>query len=496
MKSFLLMGLSVVLLATTTSFTGEIQEKQLSKDVKLEYQHLESKGDNDKYEVELKDPHLFFMGTSQTGERKIIGEIDHKGVWKLAVDTKANNANTESEGTTHLLIRGKEDEENPIDIIISGKITKSMVGNFAKIKDVISKVKNGNFSSQEVLTILQNIKEAHAEGKNVKIIAASDPENALLLDNGTINYLHTSGVTPEEFTFKFNILGDTTNQMFLTQDTRSSLFSGKLSLAEWSKLWAFSQFPSWKDVPEGKLDWDVHSKSDIETTEAKFLFTSAQGKSFQIELHEKVELVSDWIKRFLVKVKENPPEEDPEDTSAQTIYKWLLAPKTLPLYSLIPLQSFLDFTGSFEYSADPSFMVQKGTAALSLLEKKESGLKFIFKSENTDKGSLQIVLAGGRSLFNRIINFYNTLEDSLVPFMPQGTGIGVISPEMKEDLFKLLLSYANEPKSEDKDLVLDVKYDGWNITIGNKGLHQFIIDLYQLKSKHQDGKTQEKVVNS
>lgn len=490
MKSFLsICCLSIGLLATTGSFAKETQQKQLSKDVKLEYQHFERTGNDDKYEVQLQDPHVFVMGTPQTGEPKIIAEIDHKGLWKLNVDTKANSARSQSEGTTHLFVKSKEGGENPIDFTLSGNITKLLVGNFANSQDIISKMRSGSLSSQDVLSALQNIKEAKVEGKNVKVIVASDPKNALMLE-GDIHYQHTFGAAPEEFTFKVNIQGDATNKLLLTKDSRSSLFSGKVSLADWSKLWSFAQSPTWNGVPEGKLDWNVLSKSDLETTEAKFLFTATQGKSLQFELHEKVELVSDWIKRFLAKVKENPPGEQ-EDSFSQSIYKWLNSPKTLPLYSLIPLQSLFDLSGSFDYIADPSFVVQKGNAALSLLGKKGSGVKLVFNSENIEKGNLQIIFVGGRPSFNRFISFYNALEDSLIPFLPQDTYIGLISPAMKEDLFKILLSYSKDPKSENKDLVLDVKFDGWNITIGNKSVQQFIIDLYQLKSKQPEEKTRE-----
>lgn len=507
MKFFPLVVISSIFLSATTVQWNDVQEKQqsdlignggqekqLTDHIKVQYQDFEQKGDESKFEITVKDPHFFWVDRS-VQPPEVLGQIDHKGTLKIWVDIPGNTAKSESEGVTRFIlgrsvkpdnvrITGLSDSERPIDFSISGKITKSIEGDFSKIKDTIAKIRTGVFSKDDVLTVLENVKKASVDGSNVKITLAQ-PLREIALETAKINYQHTSGATPEEFTVNIKSVSENKNHVFLDPDKRDSTISGKISLPDWSKLSAFAQDPDWKTIPEGKSTWDLSSKSEIDTSTSKGNFSSVQGDNpaLTFEIHNQTDLATDWVKLLIANAKKNPPkqERDGEDyESMQSIYKWIISPQTLPFLSLIPLQSVFDLNGSFEYANVPTYVAKKGALALSLLGKKQSGIKLSFNGQGgqADNGNLQLVLVGGRPLFNRLVAIYNTFSESIAPFISQeDVDIKPLTPELKDKLYKLLLSYTADPSVQDKELKFNVKYDHDVVTIGDKTLLQFWADM-------------------
>lgn len=490
---------TITSLFTSTFLSGEMQTKQLTEEIKIHYADLEQKGDDSKFEVTLKDPHFYWMDT--TGDKpRMIGEIDHKGTLKFWVDIPSNVAKAESEGSTHLIFNQTGPANGPIEMTLHGKMTDLIEGDFSKIKEPIAKLRAGAFSEEDILTLLENVKKASLNGRNVKITLAQAAKE-MLLEVANINYQHNSGLTPEEFTISLKASAENKSNLFLEADKRDSTISGKMTLSPWRKLAAFLRHPDWKTIPEGNSEWNITSTSEIDSSLAKIRFSSSQGDNpiIEFEINQKVDLVSDWVNKLVANVKKNPPQENEnaENQAEIAIYKWLISPQTLPFLNLIPLQSAFDFNGSFEYSAVPAFAAKKGALSFSLLGQKQSGVQIAFNADEQGRnGDLQLLLAGGRPLFNRLISFYNALENSISSVFSGGyMGMQPISQEYKEKLYKLLLSYTADPSAAEKQMKFVVKYNKDEVTIGGKTLQQFMADADALmNSNPNEGSIEQELI--
>ncbi len=501
MRYFPLVVISSIFLSATTTDISNIQEKQLTKHIKVQYQGIEQKGDDSKFEIILKDPYFFWtdsspessgdteedestvavkVGVEVPGNRANVesgGLIQHTGTVKIWVDIPRNTAKVESVGVTRIVLGNSK---KPLEMFIDGKITKTAEGDFSKIKEVFAKIRAGNITGDEVLTILKNVNKASLEGNNVKISIPDIPKN-MVIESGKINYEHTSGATPEQFTIYMKSTADNKKHHFLDTDKRDNTVSGTLSLAPWSKFVDFARKPDWMNMPESKASWDLTSKSELDTSTSKALFSSIQGEnpSFSFDLNNKTDFVTDWAQQLIASAKRNPPKEEINDRDSQvqlSIYQWLTSPKTLPLLSRIPLQSTLNLNGLFQYSAVPSLN-------LSLLGKKQSGIKLSFNGiegrNKMDSGELQLTLVGGRPLYNRLVTLYNSFVESVAPFLSKNDeSIKPLTPELKDKLYQLLLAYTADPKIQDKELKFNIKYAPDNkVTIGNRTLIQFFADI-------------------
>ncbi|MBA3603931.1 MAG: hypothetical protein H0W50_09915 [Parachlamydiaceae bacterium] len=480
MKIFKVMAISSIFITAGTSLWGEVNQKQLTKNIRLQYEALDQKGDDNNFEITLRDPHLFWMD-SKTDSPKILAELDHEGTLQIWVDVPNNTAKAESNGATHLICNAEEAKQ-PLNMTINGKITDTIDVDFSKIKDQLAAMKDGVFSEDDILTTLENVKKASLDASNVKLIFAQ-AMNDILLETAKINYAHTSGSTPEEFSVNLKAIAENKNNLFLEPERRETTISGKSSLSEWRKLASFARTPNWKNIPEGKSNWDIATKSELDASVAKMSMVSTLGDhpALSFEINQQMDLVSDWVNKMIALVKKNPPKNDggPDAEYAKSIYKWIISPQTLPFFNQIPLQSNFDLNGSFEYSAAPAFVTEKGALNFSLLGKKQNGVKLSFVGdEKGSTGTVNTLLVGGRPLYNRLISMYNALEESLTPFFSKDEmAFKPISPELRDRLFQVLLAHTEDPKAQDKELKFVVKYSKDGVTIGGKPAMEFAKDL-------------------
>jgi hypothetical protein len=410
----------------------------------------------------------------------ILGEIDHKGTIQLWVDVPNNSAKAETLGTSELTL--SPPKEQPLHLTIDGKRTGTIDVDFSKIKDQLARMRNGTFTEDDVLTTLENVKKAALDGSGVKLIF-SQAMNDILLETAKINYAHTSGNSPEEFTVNVKASSNNSKNIFMEPEQRTTTIAGNFSLSAWRKLAEFSRTPNWKNVPEGKSDWDISTKSEFDTTTAKISTASIQGEhpSMTFKMHEQMDLVSDWVNKMIVLAKKNPPKMGvgPDAEAAKSIYNWITSPKSLPFLNQIPLRSVFDLDGSFEYSAAPTFAAEKGALNFSLLGNKLNGIKFSYVGdERGNTGTVNTVLAGGRPFFNRLINMYNALQSSITPFVSEDEmTFKPISTELRDRIFKILVAHTEDPKALDKELKFVVKYGKDGVTIGGKPAMDFAKDI-------------------
>ncbi len=500
MKIFKVMAISSIFITAGTSLWGEINQKQLTKNIRLQYEALDQKGDDNKFEITLRDPHLFWMD-SKTDSPKILGELDHKGTVQIWVDVPGNTTKAESNGTTHVICNAPGSKQ-PLNMTINGKITDTIDVDFSKIKDQLARMRDGVFSEDDIITSLENVKKASLDASNVKLMF-TQAMNDILLETAKMNYAHTSGNTPEEFAVNLKATAENKNNLFLEPEKRETTITGKFSLSEWRKLAIFAHTPNWKNIPEGKSNWDITTKSELDTSVAKMSMVSNLGEhpALSFEVHQQMDLVSDWVNKMIALAKKNPPKNDagPDAEYVKSIQKWIISPQSLPFFNQIPLQSIFDLNGSFEYSAAPTFAAEKGALNFSLLGKKQNGVKLSFVGdEKGNTGTVNTLLAGGRPLYNRLINMYNALEESLTPFISKDEmAFKPISPELRDRLFQVLLNHTEDPKAQDKELKFVVKYSKDGVTIGGKPAMDFAKDLGGLfydEPAHRDEAVQDELI--
>jgi hypothetical protein len=65
MKIFKVMAISSIFITAGTTLWGEVQQKQLTKNIRLQYEAIDQRGDDSNFEITLKDPHLFWMDTAE-----------------------------------------------------------------------------------------------------------------------------------------------------------------------------------------------------------------------------------------------------------------------------------------------------------------------------------------------------------------------------------------------------------------------------------------------
>src|SRR5690349_1156767 len=137
MKSYLLATLAFAVALSSSPLWAEIQQRQISKEVMVQFEEMNLKGDSSKEEYFLKNPHFFWMDSSATAPT-ILGEVDLKGTLKIIADFKGNNIKSESDGLTHIIVRSSDPEDEPINFFIDGKINKSIDIDFKKIEGPVA----------------------------------------------------------------------------------------------------------------------------------------------------------------------------------------------------------------------------------------------------------------------------------------------------------------------------------------------------------------------
>lgn len=500
MKSYLVATLALAVSTVSCPLWAEAQQKQLTKEIMVQFEEMNLKGDSSKEEYVLKNPHFFWMDSSATAPT-ILGEVDLKGTLKITADYKGNTIKSESDGRTHIIVRSSDPEEEPMNVFIDGKINKSIDIDFKKIEGPVAQFREGNFSKQTVLPFLEAISKASSEGKDLKITGDGfgTDKNPTLVEVAKANYVHTSGVTPEEFTFTIKtnrstaFVGSTAIYKLPDSGKIESSYDSNAKLPAWAKLIEYANAPKKNGFPEASVDGKVNAKSNLGIGSWDYSFNSKKLDGNRSSIGGKLKGVStnsaDWIKNFQGIVREplsngaaNGESQRPEGMIEKMIYNWVKSPKTTPFLSLLPLESTLDLNGSMEYSADahklsPEEVKNKGFFdtgkwSLSLLGNRKTGIQLDVNYKG-DEGHAELALLGGRPLFDHGIALYNAFGDSIASYwkLPKFTA------EDKEGLFNLLTKYSDQPAKANTELKFSVKFNGDDATIGGKNISEFMGDL-------------------
>lgn len=491
MKSYLLTTLAFAVATASSPLWAEIQQRQLTKEVMLQFEEMDQKGDDSKEEYLIKNPHFFWMDSSATAPT-IMGEIDLKGTLKVIADYKGNNIKTESDGITHIIVRSSDPDDQPMNLFIDGKINKSIDIDFKKIEGPVAQFRAGHSSDQTILSILEAISKASAEGKNLKITGDNfgTDRNPALIELVKANYVHTSGVTPEEFTLNIksnhSLVTATPTAIYKLPNSGKidSSYDIKTKLPAWSKLLEYTKMPHKNGLPEASFDGKMTTKSKLGegTWDSSFASKKLEGNRYLIEGKMSSDGTNspDWVKEVQGIEKEpitslTSKDEDQRSESAmeKMIFDWLKSSKTTAFLTLIPLQSSLNWNGSLEYFADAgNFSVDTGKFIFSLLGKRKTGIQLNFDYKGGEANS-ELSLLGGRPLFDHGIALYNAFGDSIASYWR----IPKFSSEDKDGLYNLFTKYSEQPGKANTELKFAVKYNKDGVTIGGKDASQFIADL-------------------
>jgi len=504
MKRFL-MRLSCVstLLLTSSAACAELESLQLTKNLKLQYLQMDKTGDDNVYQVVIKNPHLYWVETSSMVPQ-LVGEIDHVGTWKFNVDTKGNSAKAISEGSTrYTLLNPTEGEVDVADFVVTGVITKNLSGNITTLKKVLDKWREGAaVSEEEVLVALEAITNASIEGKDLKIKNPNAPSSEISVDLAKLHYNHASGVMPEEFTLDYKgsndfsfTLGNTT----LSFPQVGKYASGdilKLQLPAWRTLAAFARAPN--GFPDVNFNVNDDMTSKLGDGNSSFTFTSKSGEkpSVQWNFQQKGQNSADWVK-LITSVQKYTASATEEHPFAAFAYDWLTSSKAAAFLSLLPMNSTFLWNGSLGFNSTPLYY-EKGNADMSWLDADKNGLKILYTGgaglDKRHEGSLLVTLVGGKATFNKAITLFNALQVSLDPFLNKyGVNIDQASPAMQDELYSLLLRYVDDAKSADSEMKFTIKDSAAGTTIGGKDYAQFAADFEAFARKYSNKQVNENI---
>lgn len=500
MRSYITVALLCA--SMSASLWGELQQKQLTKDISMQYQEMQQKGDDSKREIIIKDPHFFWMDTSSM-KPEIAGEIDHKGTFTIDVNFAENRIKVEPDGTTHVIIASGNSEEKPIDFTVEGKRVAIINLDFDKIAPTLEKLKNGDTSEQNILVLLNAIKSVAGEAKDLKVIASpQERREPLLVDLAKFNYVHTSGQTPEEISLqlktkqKLEYFGSSAIYSLPAIGPIDSNYDIIIRLPEWAKLIAYARAPKMQFLPEVSLEVKTEAQSKLGQgvwNGNLFSKNSEGGRSIASQFHYEGKSNPDWVQQVQNIVKEhsaqgeNNQRKELHDAMEVGLYNWLKSPKTTPFLKLFPMQLTSDWKGAMQYAMDAgNFSVGKADFDYSLLGKEKKGLKVLFDYQNGDVNS-QVTLVGGRPILDYGIDLYNSFSDSIADLWPMRK----ISKEMGEGLYKLLVEYVEQPAKAQDELMFIVKYNKDGFTIGKKSLAEMMSDLSTFQKKYLSQKNDE-----
>lgn len=483
MKFFLTMAFFIAISANNAIWS-ELQQKQLTKEISMQYEQMEQKGDESKKEILLKNPHFFWMDTSSMTPT-IAAEVNHKGLLKILIDRQQNRIETQSDGSTRVRINPNDNDQS-VDFTIEGKIIKIINIDFQKADPALTKMKAGEMSDQNLLTVLNAIKSASSEGKDLKLYSESAGNEPTLIEWFKGDYVQSSGETPENFTLKFKIkqnleyVGSQAIYRFPDVNPIDSTYEMKLNLADWSKLLDFARKDRKHLLPAGTFDIKSESKTKISETSWQTSFASKKLEdnkhAIEGKMHYEAKSTSDWVKK-IQNIQKEPKKESgslsPYAFIEPQIVDWIKSPRTTPFLSLFPLILSSDWNGSLQYSSTDNFSVEKGNFTYSLMGKEKNGLKANLNYENGNYDSA-VALVGGRADYDYGIDLYNAFSDSLPQFQ-----LKKFSKENRDDLFKVLSKYAEQPEKAASELKFNLHYDKDQqmLKIQNKNFEEFANDL-------------------
>lgn len=494
MKSYLVTTLAFAVATASSPLWAEIQQRQLTKEIMLQFEEMNQKGDESKEEYVIKNPHFFWMDSSSTAPT-ILGEVDLKGTLKVIADYKGNNIKTESDGITHIIARSSDPEVEPMNLFIAGKINKSIDIDFKKVEVPIVQLRAGHSSNQTILTILEAISKASAVGENLKITGdglATD-RDPIMIELAKATYDHTSGATPEEFALNVKsnhstvYVSPTATYRLPTTGKMDSSYDMKAKLPAWSKLLEFGNSPNKTGFPEAAFSGKMSTKSKLGTGTGDWSLTSKKLESNRYLIEAKFtagnNTSADWVKEFQGIIREpianssNNEENQGAAAIEKMVFDWTKSPKTTPFLSLFPLQSNVDWNGSMEYLVDAgNFSFDKGKMNLSVLGNRKTGILLNMDYKGGGEATTDLTLVGGRPLFDHGIALYNTFGDSIASYWR----VPRITTEDKNELYNLLTKYSEQPAKANTELKLAVKYNKDGVMIGGKDASDFVNDLTEL----------------
>jgi hypothetical protein len=498
MRSYLVATLAFAVATASSPLWADVQQKQLSKEIMVQFEEMNLKGDNSKEEYFLKNPHFFWMDSSATAPT-ILGEMDLKGTLKIIADYKGNNIKAESDGITHVIVHSSDPEDEPVNFFVDGKINNSIDIDFKKIEGPVAQFREGNFSKQTILPFLEAITKASSEAKNLKFTGDGfgTDKSPTIVESSQANYVHTSGATPEEFTWNLKtnqssaFVGSTAVYNFPNSGKMDSSYDLSAKLPAWAKWVEYANDTKKNGFPEGSFNGKMNAKSNFGNGAWEYSLSSkkSEANSFLIETRLKGAGASspNWVKEFQGVVREPFANEAGKDESKQgfiekMIYNWVKSPHTTAFLSLLPLENNLDLSASFEVvpnapnlsreEANNKGFFNNGKISLSLLGNRKTGILSNFNYKG-DEGNSDLALVGGRPLFDHAIALYNAFGDSIASFWR----IPKFTAEDKDGLFNLLAKYADQPAKANSELKFSLRFKGDDATLGGKDINEFVAAL-------------------
>lgn len=502
MKSYLVPALAFAVATTGSFLSAEVQQRQITKEVTLQFEEMNIKGDASKEEYIVKNPHFFWMDSSASAPT-ILGEFDLKGILDVTIDYKGNTIKSQSEGIHHFML-GSDDPEDALNFYVDGKIEKSVNADLKKIEGPIADFRAGRSSNETILSILEAISKASAEGKNLKFTGDGfgTDRNPTLVNSAKADYVHTSGSTPEEFTVNVNsvhplVLATPWAIYRLPNvDKIDYAYSIKTNLPSWAKLLEMVKHRT--GLPDAFLEGKVTGKSKLGQGQWIHSLTSKKLEENRYRVEGKLTgentTSPDWVKEFQSVIREpianpvNTDDQESESFMVKEVYDWLRSPKTTPFLKLFPLQSTTDWNGSLDYSFDNKrFSADKGQLSFSFLGKRKTGIQFDLNYVKGGDTTSNLSLVGGRPLYDHLVALYNAFGDSI-----SSRNFPKLTSEDRNSLYNLLKKYSDRPEKADSELKFSLKYGKDGATIGGKDINQLGEDLasfyYEFSARHGGAK--------
>lgn len=490
-------------LAVSVQINGAVleqQEMQLSRGLKMLYTEMQEKGDEDKKEYVITDPHFIL----ELQPQKIIVESNLQGTLNVILDYKNNKLHSESNGINHFVINkilksskaSHSGVEQIADYTIEGKLVKDITVDFKQAKPALLKLSEEEFNPELVVDLLSSIKDSSATGTDIKVSGIGGYGKELI-EYLKSNYKHTSGDAPEQFSFSVKRIDENGEHgqeipignyvyRFPGIGALTSLHDFSASLPAWRKILDFMRSENLNDIATWSFNFDGQDKSKIMNGSWKGSASSVKEGDNALKYEHSFNIESnfspDWVSAVQKFTKEpiqgkQNEKNTPENMMAEEVMNWLASPKTTAFLTLLPLEAKINSSTAINYTAIP-LSISKLVANLSWLSK-QKGVKMNFDYANRVLNS-QLDIVGGRDVFNSGVDIYNALGDTVssVFIMPK------LSPAARDDLYKTLLNYVEDPAKGDSELKFSVKYDENGVTIGKKSIYNLLSDLAQFRERH------------
>lgn len=488
MKYYLFAGLAVTAL-TINNLESKVIEQSLSEQITFEYTELEKRDDSSPKLYVIQNPKLKITDSENPSQ---VGEIFLDGTLTLSHEAK-DDFRLNATGTLHL----RTSEEGPVGNIsmakeatIKGSLNGTLNANQEAFRSSLERMKQGDTSEQTILALLESLRKISVEGKDLEIRSNSqnkDPNT--VIDSLNFNYAHTNGNQPEEISLQvtatmpqlvsseaiYRIPGATPGK------SNSNL---KINLPEWRKLVIFARNPKETAIPNISLTFDSDGKSDLANATSSGSFNSdlSEGNhKLEGKVKYALQASSDWVQK-IQKLERQPllnqatSEKTDQENFEETVYNWIVSPKTTPFLSMLPLKVNFDWDGSLNYSAAQG--IGTVNTKYSLLGKEVGINGTMTYALHQFKSEMDIV--GGRPTYDYAVNLYNTFNHSIDP----NWGLPKISKEAQEEFFKMISEFADQPEETNKKLHFTFTYDDHGARLGKRPIARLVAELAEFYQRH------------